>query len=270
MSIKSIGLLLLLFAVSGCGLTGKYKPVPVKSLTISDGEYLVYAGYSGGEKSFILHMVIRLKGNDHIVMYMGATNMKSKYKMREFYTNYEQQIDVSLTGASLVRSRDNWLDYIKFLNQKGRSGAEIDIRTNELEAYSMEYNWDGHNITTMTSKMRIKPGYSYWDINSLGLIGMRFLDLNKPGIVFVIAPEFAKEPVPVSFKYYGEETLEVPAGKFETRKYGFTVADPFLGNLLRKYSNEFLVWIEKGSRGLIVLAKSPWGETRLSKIETWK
>jgi len=269
--LKIIFILALTLLIGSCSLIGGgNRPVPVKNLSIADGEFLIYDGYSGGEKSWVNYTVSRLDGSNNIVMYIGFDEIKSKYKAPDHYTNYEERIDVSLKGATLIRSRDYWLDYMKMLNRKGQAGTEIEINTNDSEAYSRIYNWDGINITTSTSKTRIKPGYSYWDIDSLGMIGMRFLDLAKPGIVYVIAPEFAKEPVPASFKYYGDEAVDVPAGKFLAGKYGFTISDPFLGKLLGKYASDYIVWVEKGTRGLTVMAKGPWGESRLEKISTWK
>ncbi len=267
---KIIIILMLISAICGCGIfAGGNGPAAVKKVKVTDGEFLVYGYYQGGEITGIMNIVIRLKGNDRAVIYIDRTNTEEN--MPESYTNYHERIEVSLSGGSLIKSRSMRLDEIKKTKNKGQAGFEIDIDTNDMKAIFREYYWDGYTISTMNSHMPIKPGYSCWDPDSI-VIGMRFLDMSKPGIAYSIIPRVVKDPIPISSKYYGDETVDVPAGKFKVGKYGYTIADPFIGKLIQGFhdvSQDF-IYIEIGSRGLVIETKNPDGILKLEKAGTWR
>ncbi|MGA2142948.1 MAG: hypothetical protein ABSG94_11075, partial [Brevinematales bacterium] len=81
-----------------------------------------------------------------------------------------------------------------------------------------------------------------------------------------------KAPIPLCFKYYGDEKIDIPAGKFEAGKYGYAVADPFLGKLIRLLhdASQDYLYIEKSERGLLVETKTSDSITKLEKIGAWK
>jgi len=257
-------------AVSGCSIIGGgNNPVPVRKADITDGEFLVYGNYTGGEKTGIENIVIRLEKGDKAILYIEDTN--SEENMPVYYTNYREQIEVSLTAGSMIKIHKSWLDDMKKANLKGLCGNDIEISTNDLAAYCKNYNWDGYQVTTQTSRLPVKKGYSYWDPDSI-ITGMRFLDMTKPGIIYTVLPQIAKEPIPVSFKYYGDVTVNVPGGKFVTGKYGYSISDPFMAKLIGGFHDTSLdfIYMEKSTRGLFVESVTSGNYTKLEKDGIWK
>lgn len=203
-------------------------------------------------------------------MYIHGLVLKEHKQYPEYYTNFDTRIVISLKDASMISyyfnnltdAGENKSDFPDYLN--------IAIDRPGKTATIVEKKWNGHEIRTITSRMPIKPEYSTWDMNSLGFIGARFLDLNGKGVVYAIVPEIIKEPVLCSFQNLGKETVTVNAGKFNTVKFGFTLSDPFLSSLMSQYTKVFLEWKEDNERGLIIKLSSPWGVSVLEEEGIWK
>jgi hypothetical protein len=242
--------------LQGCGLLkiGVNKPAKLSFPSIRDGEYVIYNNYDKGELSEIDYYVSTIDSNSNITMFAGWTNLITRVKLPLNYSNFEERLDFSFQYKTLVHSRDYWLPAARLEGKKGNVGTDLEIDLTNLKAEIKDYSWDGINITVSTGKMGLKKGYSYWDMDSFGMIGLRFIKPEKGGIAYIITSGLAKDPVPVSFRYYGRETVVVPAGIFKTKKYGFVVADPFLNGLLGRFANESFVWIENSPRALLVKA----------------
>lgn len=263
-------ILVLIMSAYGCGIVGgRNNPLPVRKVDIPDGEFLVYGHYTGGEKTGFENIVIRLEGGDKAVLYVEETNTEEN--MPNSYTNYREQIEVSLAEGSMSKIHKSWLDDMKKTDRKGLCGYEIEINTNNLLAYCKNYNWDGTGVTTQTSRLRLKKGYSFWDPDSI-ITGMSFLDLTKPGIMYAIMPGIFKDPLPVSFIYYGDEKIDIPAGKFIAGKYGYSIADQFMAKLMQGFhdTTKDFIYISKDSRGLFLESDESGKYTKLEKIGTWK
>lgn len=258
----------------GCGLMGHGidKPAVRKNPEVTDGEYTVYYAYENGEFNHVTHFVSRLDKDSNITMYAEGTNLFEKIKkLPENYTDYQYTIKFSFKYGTLIQSKNYWLHLAKLENSNGIVGHNLMIDVTNLRAITELYYWDGEKLKTSISRMDLKAGYSYWDINSFGLIGMRFFDPAKGGIIYIIAADSSKEPIPVSFRYYGEETVNVPAGTFKTKKYGFTIADQFLNGLLGKFASQYMIWIEDSPRALMIQSTSMDNiEFKLAKIGIWK
>jgi hypothetical protein len=142
-------------------------------------------------------------------------------------------------------------------------------RKNETANYR-ETEWDGYKYRTRNSRIKIKAGYPVWDFGSLIYVGARFLDLKSSGIVYGIIPEIIKEPIPVSFKFLGNEVIETKAGRFNTAKFGFYAADIFLSKLMENYKDGYF-WIDESENGRIIEIQIPGGNiTLLEGISIWK
>jgi hypothetical protein len=260
----------LISVLQGCILFkgGNSNPAVLKNPAITDGESLVYYGYEKGEFLRVGYFVSRIDSNTDITMYFDGTNVNSKIKkLPENYTDYEYRFSFSCRYGTLLQSWSYWLPLAKLEGYKGNVGLTLDIDIENLRASIIEYNWDGENLTKKSARMNLKRGYSYWDINSFGLIGMRFFEPEKGGIAYVIASEGAKDPIPISFRFYGEESLTVPAGNFKTKKYGFVISDPFLSGLLGKFASEYYAWIDESPKAFLVQSITMEGITyKLAKI----
>lgn len=248
-----------------------FNPLPASKLSIRDGEILTYGLYKGGEKTYEEKLVARIYPESNtLILYMNGSGIKEHRGYPSHYTNFSTKIVVSLNNTTmlsyhfddLTNGRGNKSDFPDYMD------IFID-RTNQT-ASILEKKWNNGNIITTTSRMPVKPGYSVWDMNSLGFICARFLDLKQEGVVYAIIPVIIKEPVLCSFRYLGKETITVKAGRFDTLKFGFSIADPFLSSLLSQYTKIFLVWKEDNARGLIIKTSSPWGSFSLESIGEWK
>lgn len=238
---------------------------------INDREYLIYNGYDNGELSRIIHMVSRIDSNSGITMYIDWTNLNEKVKkLPAEYSEFQRKFVFSSKYHTLTSSRDYWFRTAKSEGKKGLVGIDLDIDIAGLHAIFVKYNWDGETLKKKTSRIDLKKGYSYWDMTSFALIGMRFFEPEKGGIAYLVDADFANE-IPVSFRYYGDETVNVPAGSFNTKKYGFVITDPFLNGLLGKQAEEYYIWVDKKQQGLMIQSIRPGGQVnKLAKIGIWQ
>ena len=87
-------------------------------------------------------------------------------------------------------------------------------------------------MMTKTSRVPIKTGYPVWDVPSVAFVATRYLDYESKGMIYGVVPATVKEAVPVMARFIKKETIEVPAGRFQTIKLGVGIPDAFLANLL--------------------------------------
>ena len=101
--------------------------------------------------------------------------------------------------------------------------------------------------------MMIKdPGYPIWDwIGCFFLFG-RYLDISKPGIIYLGIPEVFKELFPGFIRPVKKEKIKVRAGEFDVIHCSFAAADPFIGQLFETYTREAAVFIEDSDRRITV------------------
>ncbi len=248
-------------------------PMKARNFEFTDGELLKYTDYAGGEKIREVNRVTRYYPDKKIIMlYMDANVPQHKYRIHAHYTNYSQQICVSLDNASIIFSKFNILNYIltNNLNYKGLVYYSLEINNEKKTALYIEKLIDNKEIRTVESRIKIKTDYPIWDMDSFALIGSRYLDLNGGGISYIIAPQIIKEPIPGSLVKLGKETIETKAGKFITIKYGFSIGDPFLATLAQAYTREIFIWIEDNSRSLLIKGQKPGETTVLEEISEWQ
>ncbi len=246
-------------------------PAKPKKLEIRDGELLKYIDYVGGEKVKEVFRVTKIYPKEKtVILYMDANLYNGLYKMPLHYTNYVNQIKISLDKASLVYSYFDITQYAMTNNNfNGQVYYKINIdRDNELAFCTLKV-WDGYNLKIMENRIKIKLNYPIWDMDSL-FVGFRYLDLSSGGMFYLIAPQIIREPIPGTVENLGKEIVDTPAGKFNTIKFGFMIGDSFLGSLMQPYLKETFVWIEDNERGIIVKAQRPNEATVLEEISVWK
>jgi hypothetical protein len=130
--------------------------------------------------------------------------------------------------------------------------------------------WSGNETRVSRSRISLKNKMQYpiWTMQSLVMIGLRFLDLSSPGIIYLVEPWLLKEPMPLRGKYLGEEEIETKAGRFKTKKETMDLADIFMGRLLESYTRNMVVWVDEASDRVIRI-KGPDEEDYLTGISVF-
>lgn len=246
-------------------------PTMPRKISIEDGEFLKYGTYIGGERYQDVNIVSRFSA-DHktIKVYVGKHFVGTNVPMPSKYTDYQRQFVISLETASMIKSTGDYYKESLAMKTTGEVAFDTQIDTTKNIAVYVSKIWDGYDLRTKTTRVKLKPGYPVWDAASLAFVGARYLDLSGKGIVYGVYPTIVKDAVPISARYLKKETVETPLGKFETLKYGIGIIDPFLAQLLDSYVKEMSIWIEDAPRGLVIKTQSPEEGYILEEISTWK
>jgi hypothetical protein len=170
----------------------------------------------------------------------------------------------------MIKSTGDYYKESLAMKTTGEVAFDTQIDTTKNIAVYVSKIWDGYDLRTKTTRVKLKPGYPVWDAASLAFVGARYLDLSGKGIVYGVYPTIVKDAVPISARYLKKETVETPLGKFETLKYGIGIIDPFLAQLLDSYVKEMSIWIEDAPRGLVIKTQSPEEGYILEEISAWK
>ena len=246
-------------------------PMMPKKLLIQDREMLQYGQYIGGERIAGIQMVSEYKNSSNeIITYAEAFDLSKGEKLPEYLTNYHSFFRVSLSDASLLESYKDIMGYLQKNNKSGMAYQDIKFDKVNSIAETTSKLWDGNELKISTGKMKIKPGFPVWDPGSIIFIGLRYLDVSGPGIVYLVTPQVLKEPMPVSFRVVKKEVLETKAGKFNTLKISFSVADPFISKLMDSYIKTTFIWVEDSERALIVKTDVPGSINELESVSVYK
>ncbi len=273
-----IGIMLLIMQISVCFPMGTKEiimvPMKPKKLVIKDREYLKYSQYQSGEKTVDFYLVTRVSPDGKkLFLYREGIELKSDFKLPENYTNYHRKFAIDLEDGSLIYNRIDFQDQLKSLisnNFKGRIEGEFLVDKTKGQVDYKEQVWDGEEIKSKSSRIKIKPDFPVQNLESLGFIGARLFDYNKNGIIYLVS-DIIKEPIPVYFEIKGREVIETKAGRFNTIKVGGEPADPFLGKLLENYSKKLFFWIEDSERGLVIKTQDASDRVNiLEEISEWK
>ena len=262
---------LLLALAAGPCLADTAPPINPRQIAIEDGEFLTYGHYVGGERYQDLSIVSRFSSDRKTMhVYLGKRYIGTDIPMPRKYRDYQRQFVISLETASMLSSFGDY--YKESIAQKLTGEVAFDIAINDekhVATYSSKI-WDGYELRTKTTRVKLVPKYPVWDAASLAFVGSRYLDLSGRGIVYGVYPTIVKEAVPISARFIGKETIEIPLGRFQTLKYGIGVTDPFLAQLLESYVKELVVWIEDSPRALVIKTQAPGEANVLESISTWK
>jgi hypothetical protein len=287
---KGFGLIMLaIIAAAGgaypMGNLEKIPPIKARNVAIPDGEFLRYGEYRGGEKTgdrYIYSEILQDKEKgEMLLLYTEDIGADSKKALPANFTNYDNYYLISLENASLIERHSRIpMDEIKRSSSmhSPNGTSRIDFINNELEKtitvqYKIVVKADKDQpVDTMikVNKVKVKPGYPVWEMSSLLFAGVRVLDLNSPGIIYVVEPQILREPIPGRVKQIGKEKITTPAGSFNTVKFGYAIADSFIGKLLDPMTKESYFWIEDSPRALIIKTVDPMGDsTQLENISNY-
>jgi hypothetical protein len=249
--------------------TANMSPMSLKRPAVADMEYVKFACYSGGEFSFYLYNLFSLSKNGKILLvYSGAFGAsapvsKMPRSLRDFPTRYV----IDLEKLTMVEMEENFSNI--FFSAGGQSGPKdflwrsmndiFDTRM-QLDYSKLVCNckflyWDGISVRTKTAKIKLKKGYSYFYMNDLTYLYRMIGTTEAGGIIYLVMPQFLKDPVPLSIKKTGIDNIETPAGNFKAYKYSGYTADPFLGSLMKPWMDTTFIWAD--TNGLVVKYSNP-------------
>jgi hypothetical protein len=245
-------------------------PTQARKLLIEDGEFLKYADFLGGERYNDVNIVSRISADGKTIkVYVGNHFIGTNIPMPRNYTDYQRQYVISLETASMINSfADFYKEYLAE-NKTGEVAYTTVIDTVKNVAIYTSKIWDGYDLRTKTTRVKLRPDYPVWDPTSIAFIGSRFLDLSGKGIVYGVFPMIVKDAVPISAHFIKKETIDTPLGRFNTLRYGLGIMDPFLAQLLDSYVKEMSIWIEDAPRGLVIKTEAPGDSFLLEEISTW-
>ena len=275
-------LFILFSAASGFSMAGKIENIPMKpyaKLNLKDGEVLRYKIERGGENVSEFKFVIILSNDSqgrYANIYHDGINVLKNEKYPDEYTNYIARFLISLDQATLLENafgekscRTNILPRLDQKTPVTLYKKSVFDRT-ASEVFMESLIQRGGNLEYRKNRIKIKKGYPILDLGSGIVMGVRFLDITGPGIAIFVIPEILKEPLPVNFRFLGKEKVSTKAGDFNTIKIGFTVADTFLGQLMRSFTKETILWLEDSDRRILVKMKSPDNDFVLEEITNVK
>lgn len=249
---------------------GKIQKIPMKTypnIDIPDGEFLHYGYYNGGEKESDYYMVTK-----------KITNEKGKL----LYCTYSLERPLS-GNIKPAKKYTEWPSYILIDPEQGEIESELNnnnTNSNDPDSSNPYYNIvythyqmytdkgyveyisrvkNKKELTESRYRVNITPGFPYWDGPSFFYFPARFMDIRSQGTMFLITPEYLKDPMPFSFKYEADETIRTKAGTFHTKKLSVVTGDPFISKLSEPLLKRFATWIEDSDRRLAVKVQIAYG-----------
>lgn len=210
------------------------------------------------------------KTHNTVIEYIEMMKAGEESKMPVHYTNYHYIIKISLENGSLVEAHSDFHDVPSERNLRVPDFMDLKVDQENHTASCIMKIKENDEERTSFSRMKLKPDFPVLNGTSLFFIGPRFLDISDKGIIYLIEPLYAKEPLPCTFKILGREIIDTKAGRFNTIKIGLAAADPFLGKLLSSIVQNVFFWVEDSPRHLVVKTHILNDTTILDEISVWK
>ncbi len=231
-------------SIRAMGSYVKLQPAAVKKPKITQMEYQKYAVINGGEITGYAYFVYKLnRGGNTMDLYVGTCSNKfSEITLKSVY--FSDRFSFDLEKGTMLHFTENWSNTIFSGKTHGIFYIETTFDYRNLEADSRIMSWDGKEIKSQKSRLPIKAGYSYFCGLEIYPAILRLLDPEKPGIIYLTAPGFLNLSLPGYFRVVGKEEITTPAGKFKAVKVNFMIADNFLGNLMKGYTDHFIMWVD--------------------------
>ena len=242
-------LLLTSFWTFAGGNTEDY-PIKVReNVTIPDGEHLHYTMYSGGEEVGEVEIITRISEDN-----IAETKVKiwdTPYSDTSLPPYKFIEVRFNLGTGSMTYYKTTVDDYyIEEENYHGIIFEEINVSDNII---GLRKYWDGYEFKESRIRIKnIKVDYPIWEWESLLYYGARLLDWQQGGYYYVWVRGFLKDPARGGFKVIGKETLSTEIGKIKSLKVVSTVADPFVGKLVKQFTDNMQFWFEEGGSGKLL------------------
>ena len=270
-------LLFLMFFISGVFPMGSKEKIPMKPyniIKIPKGEFLHYVSYTGGEKDSDTYMVTTMEngknGNSFYRIYLEQISLSRAKKPPKSYTEWPSFTDIDPLRGSVMEWEETYVTNATVFrnNESAFYPYYFHYKYFPEKDYVDEFIKSIKGNQTREAKYHIKVNHNFpiWDQISFGFYSIRFLDAQKGGIAYMIAPFMLKDPAPVAFKYISSETIKTKAGSFRANKINIIIADAFIGKLMEPMMKTTALWIEDSDRRLLLKVQLFGNETVLEEI----
>jgi hypothetical protein len=255
---------ILVFSEAGVFAMGRVQKVPMKTLDhidITDGEYLHYGYYSGGEKSSDTYFVTKKEtgsnGNLLLRVYSITEDVSGGKKIPDKYTDWPTFYLIDPVRGSTIESRfqnqyssstDNDTNSLKNDPYKGLISSHYQLFQDPGYVEYISKVRKGKEITENRCRINLKGNFPTFDANSFFFLPVRVMDIAGGGIMYLVAPELLKEPLPFFFKSEAEESVKVKAGIFDSHRLVVMAGDPFLGAVGEPILKKAAFWVDKKKR----------------------
>jgi hypothetical protein len=263
-----ITLLFAILSIYSCSTGSKRLPASIYPVNITDGEFLHYGDYIDGSKDMDYYQVTRKvtngNGSYYYSLYFDMIPVRGGKKLRLNYTSwpvitlFDPVRGLTLESEANLNTNDmkNWAKF-------GFSGffhSHYKLYPDKGYVSFISKSFEGNEIVTKTFRINIRPGFPVVDMFSLSQYAGRFFDPRNHGILYILIPNFLKDPIPVSFDYGSIETISTKAGAFRVKKIKSSWGDAFIGNLLDSFSKNLSIYVEDSDRRIAVKKVYPGGE----------
>lgn len=262
-------LILLTFFITGAFPFGDKEKVPAKvnpNISVPNGEYLLYGNYVGGEKIFdAVYVTIHKTNEDGKLLYYVYSEIipfPRDFEVSKDYKNWSSEYIIDPVTGSVLEGRQDYSN----LDKRGREIIDKYAMKDVFQTHYIYHQDKGYveyitktivdnnidNIKERRYKVNVKSEFPAWDSNLVGGHAPRIMNLLDGGIIYSIAPQFLKEPMPISFTRGETKEMETKAGTFKVYQLIGNVVDPFLGKLLAGFIKGGAQWVEDSDRRLNV------------------
>lgn len=259
---------LLFTAVSVYSMAGKVEKIPMKintAVNIPDGEFLHYGYYDGGEKKSDLYMVTinetNGKGELMYRVYSISVKFPSDKKIPKKYTDWPSFSVIDPRQGLTIESLFSDTNVIESDPGSPYSGLIYSHYQLLGDMGYVEYRSKiikDNKLKESKTRVNLIRNFPTWDGTSFFYFPARLMDIRGGGIMYIVSPEFMKDPMPFSFNYKAKETIRVKAGEFNTYKVITVSGDPFLGKLAEPVLKKAAFWIDE-STGITVKIQYAFG-----------
>ena len=249
---------------------GEKQPAKLKKfIDIPDGEFLRYGMYTGGEKMSDAYYVTvhetDEKGKLFYFIYQDVIPYpEGEGKLDEDYTKWptlyvvDPEIGSVVKGIQLYNISEEAKEGLSQYGVKDIISTHYEFHQDEnYVEFIMKMKADDSvvNVKEKRYKVKVKDGFPIWD-GGIGIIyAVRFMDVFNGGIVYLVTPQFLKEPMPLTYKKGTRKSIDTEAGAFNVFSLDGTVMDPFLNRLFLGFFQGAAHWVEDSERMLTIYLK---------------
>ncbi len=261
-------------------MANRIEKVPMKAypvINIPDGEFLRYGNYTRGEKTYDVVFVAKIITNENgnvlyriysdMIAYPGGKKPQKDYTKWPSYYLIDPQKGLVLEVEQYLSTNS---EEMKNNTIYGMGDTFYTHYILHQDTGNVEYKTKGfkdNGIIESSYKAYIKPGYSAWEGGAYFMFSPRFMDPKSGGIMYLVAPAFLKDPVPITIMSAAKEIIETTAGTFNVIKVNTIMADPFIGKLMEPIIKSSGYWIEDSDRKLLIkIKRSADNESTLDEI----
>lgn len=272
--------ILLCALVSPTSIPGLSKTADLPALAARDNipcgnEYVRYKLITAGITKGYRHVITQTQETDNGVrwakVYHEFTDPDDESdSLPRKLENFSAYIEVIVDSLVMAEHTYNYLDHYKEHNKHGTAICNAQRNAGKGVYIFQSKVWDGYELKTTKSRVKIDPHIPAMDMNCFLFIGVRLIDYSSRGIGLLVNKGM-KKPVVGSIKELKKETITTTCGTYETRLIGFYCVDSFLRKMYSSFIDSKKFWVSTGERQLLVKHRYSNGDIlSLDAVNTFK